>query len=431
MKRPFPDLARRAAVPAAGSCGVPPHDEEEPAPTSGDPTNENARPAPTEDALPRPAVARMPAQLLALLLVFLSVTATTPRAQNLPPRKDAVDLAVDNGVAFLLTQQRPDGSFVDQRGRDQHHSVMTALALMSMASVGHLPSDQTVEGASMRRAIDFLTREDRQDQEGYFGRKDGSRMYGHGIITLSLSEMLGMGVNKQQDGLIRQRCVKAVELILRSQRVRKHSVKFQGGWRYTPTSGDADLSVTVWQTMALRSAKNAGMPVPKQAIDEAVKYLKLSYKSSRDASGNPTDMKSGFGYQPGRGPEFATAAAGLLALQVCGEYEAPEVIGVTDWLLDLTHAIDARGRPRQSVNYSTKWFFYGMYYYSQGMQKRGKTFAQRASQFTRGLLLPKQDPDGAWISGDSQERSAGRIYSTSMAILCLSVKYHYLPIFQY
>jgi len=372
---------------------------------------------------------RPPSRLVLVVLALL--VSLSAHGQAVIPRKDAVDIAVNNGVAFLLTQQNPDGSFVDKRGRDQHHSVMTALALMSMAAVGHLPSDQTVEGESMRRAIEFLVRDDRQDQEGYFGRKDGSRMYGHGIITLTLSEMLGMGVNKRQDNLIRQRCVKAVELILRSQRVRKHSVKFQGGWRYTPTSGDADLSVTVWQTMALRSAKNAGMPVPKQAIDEAVKYLKRSYKSGRDASGNPTDMKSGFGYQPGRGPEFATAAAGLLALQVCGEYEAPEVAGVTDWLLELTHAVDPNGRRRQAVTYGSKWFFYGMYYYSQGMQKRGKSFAQQASLFTRGLLLPKQESDGAWISGDSQERSAGRIYSTSMAILCLSVKYHYLTIFQY
>jgi hypothetical protein len=365
---------------------------------------------------------------IATFLLLLACCAQTIVAQ---PVRDAVDTSVSEGVSFLLAQQRPDGSFVDKRGRDQHHTVMTALALMSMASVGNLPSDQTIEGESMRKAIDFLVREDRQDSEGYFGRKDGSRMYGHGIITLALSEMLGMGVNKRQDGIVRQRCVKAVELILRSQRVRKHSVKYDGGWRYTPTSGDADLSVTVWQTMALRSAKNAGMPVPKQAIDAAVAYLKRSYKSNRDASGKPIDMKSGFGYQPGRGPEYATAAAGLLALQVCGEYEAPEVIGVTDWLLDMTHGADARGQARNRVNYNSKWFFYGTYYYAQGMQKRGKDYAEKAKQFTRGLLLPQQQKDGSWVSGDSQERSAGRVYSTSMAILCLSVKYHYLPIFQY
>lgn len=365
---------------------------------------------------------------IATLLLFLTLASSPLLAQ---PQRDAVDTSVANGVAFLLTQQKEDGSFVDKRGRDQHHTVMTALALMAMASIGNLPSDQTIEGESMRRAIDFLVRDDRQDSEGYFGRKDGSRMYGHGIITLALSEMLGMGVNKRQDGAIRQRCVKAVELILRSQRVRKHSVNYDGGWRYTPTSGDADLSVTVWQTMALRSARNAGMPVPKQAIDAAVAYLKRSYKSAYDASGKPLDMVSGFGYQPGRSPEYATAAAGLLALQVCGEYEAPEVIGATDWLLDMTHGMDANGKARGRVNYNSKWFFYGTYYYAQGMQKRGKDYSQKARHFTQALLLPQQDSDGSWISGDSQERSAGRIYSTSMGILCLSVKYHYLPIFQY
>ena len=130
------------------------------------------------------------AAFTAILLVgFPRFETAALRAQ---PARDAVDASVANGVSFLLTQQNADGSFVDKRGRDQHHTVMTALALMAMASVGNLPSDPTVEGDAMRKAIDFLVREDRQDGEGYFGRKDGSRMYGHGIITLALSEMLGM-----------------------------------------------------------------------------------------------------------------------------------------------------------------------------------------------------------------------------------------------
>ena len=65
------------------------------------------------------------------------------------------------------------------------------------------------------------------------------------------------------------------------------------------------------------------------------------------------------------------------------------------------------------------------------MQKRGKERAQKAREFIRGMLLPQQKSDGAWEGGFNKERSAGRIYSTSMAILCLSAKYHYLPIFQY
>lgn len=342
---------------------------------------------------------------------------------------DRVDAAVVRGVAFLVTQQNSDGAFVDRERGNQHQTVMTGLSLMALAAVGHQPVDGTPEAEAVRKAIDFLLRDDRQTIDGYFGNADGSRMYGHGITTLALCEMLGMGVNKIQDQKLRLHCQRAIELILRSQRVRKHAVRYEGGWRYTPSSGDADLSVTVWQTMALRSARNAGLAVPKEAIDAAVDYLKRSYKSNRDENGKPTDMNSGFAYQPGANPEYATTAAGLLALQVCGEYEADEVRGAANWLLELT--VGENARRRKSFDYGYKWFFYGTYYYAQGMQKRGGEQARQARQLTERLLLSNQLPDGSWISGDGQERSAGRIYSTALAILSLSVKYHYLPIYQY
>ena len=116
--------------------------------------------------------------------------------------------------------------------------------------------------------------------DGYLGAKDGSRMYGHGITTLMLAEMLGMGSDAAQDELIRTKCRKAVELIIRSQKVPKNDNN-RGGWRYTPDSGDSDMSVTVWQTMALRAAKNAGMDVPREAIDEAVSYIKRCYEPEK------------------------------------------------------------------------------------------------------------------------------------------------------
>ena len=345
-------------------------------------------------------------------------------------KADRVDEAVARGAAFLLSQQTADGAFVDRDRGNQHQTVMTALGMMALAAVGHLPTDATVEGEALRKAIDFLCRDDRQASNGYFGNTDGSRMYGHGITTLALCEMLGMGVNRNQDRLLRERATKAVELILRSQRVSKHSVRYEGGWRYTPDSGDADLSVTVWQAMALRSAKNAGLAVPKEAIDKAVQYLRYSYASNRDGQGLPVNLKTGFAYQPGGNAEFATTAAGLLALQVCGEYEALEVRGAADWLLDLiTGGGDARRR--RQLDYSQKWFFYGTYYFAQGMQKRGGEHARQARQFVEQLLLTNQQPDGSWISADGQERGAGRIYSTALAMLSLSIKHHYLPIYQY
>ena len=89
-------------------------------------------------------------------------------------------------------------------------------------------------------------------------------MYGHGITTLCLTEMMGMAVSKRQEARIRSVAQKAVTLIMRSQRVRKSNPKYRGGWRYTPDAHDSDLSISVWQLMALRSAKNAGLEVARK-----------------------------------------------------------------------------------------------------------------------------------------------------------------------
>ena len=50
----------------------------------------------------------------------------------------------------------------------------------------------------------------------------------------------------------------------------------EGGWRYLPKVGDADLSVTVTQLMALAAARDAGVDVPKETIDRAIDYVKKS-----------------------------------------------------------------------------------------------------------------------------------------------------------
>ena len=73
----------------------------------------------------------------------------------------------------------------------------------------------TPEGRAMRKALDYLLAPERQDATGYYGRYDGARMYGHGIVTLMLAEMVGMGVDARQDEVIRDRCQKAVDLIVR------------------------------------------------------------------------------------------------------------------------------------------------------------------------------------------------------------------------
>ncbi len=242
-------------------------------------------------------------------------TSTAPSEVAAVFQKDEVDLAMDRAIAWLQTKQREDGAILDR----SHDTTMTALAIMSMASVGVQPGSSTPASQSMQRALTFVLKDDRVDANGYFGDRDGSRMYGHGIITLMLTEMLGMGVSEEQDRLIHDRCQKAIEVILSSQKTRK-PVQARGGWRYTPAAADADLSVSVWQLMALRSAKNDGLNVPASAISDAVEYLKRSYASPLDRNGLPEKKASGFCYEPNRSnPTFTMTAYGLLSMHVCGE----------------------------------------------------------------------------------------------------------------
>lgn len=329
-------------------------------------------------------------------------------------QKDKTDAAVNKAIAYLVKQQRGDGSITDKG----HETTMTALSIMAMAGVGIQPGDPGPEGQAMKKALAFVLRGDRMDDKGYFGKKDGGRMYGHGIVTLMLTEMLGMGVDEAQDELIHKRCQKAIDLILSSQKENK-SVHAQGGWRYTPNAKDADLSVSVWQLMALRSAKNDGLQVPSTSIRDAVEYLKKSYAAKLDSDGLPDKEASGFCYTPGqRNPTFTMTAAGLLAMQVCGKYESPLVAGSSDWLLEHPPKWDAR------------FCIYGTYYYSQGMYQRGGKHAETAQKLVKEMLLKHQRGDGSWLGNNGSEKNVGKVYATAMAVLSLSVKYHYLPIYQ-
>lgn len=243
-------------------------------------------------------------------------------------------------------------------------------------------------------------------------------MYGHGITTLMLTETLGMGSSIEQNERIHEALDGAIKVILKSQAVTKPK-NMQGGWRYTPDARDSDLSVSAWQVMALRSAKNDGLDVPAEAIDNAVSYLENSFTSPVNDKGIPREPVNGFAYMPGTySPTFTMTAAGLLAMQTCGRYDSPLVSGAAAWLLE---------HPPRNKD---RFFFYGMYYYAQGMHQVGGEAAETAAGLTRELLLRVQTRAGHWSSLDGEERNFGMVYATSLAVLSLGVRYHYLPIYQ-
>ena len=351
--------------------------------------------------------------LLASGICFSPITAFS-QGPNLKDQQ--INEALKKASKYFLAVQDPKtGAINENVASPANRTTMTSIAILAMSAMGHQPADPSPEGKAMKRALDYVLLPQNQKPDGYFGDADGSRMYGHGITTLMLAEMLGMGADSKQDDLIRQRCRKGIDLILRAQRVPKNDAN-RGGWRYSPDAGDSDMSITCWQTMALRAAKNAGMDVPKDAIDLAVRYIKGLYHPGEKRPNN-SNVNAGFGYA-GVGNTLSTSAEGLLALQVCGEYESVEVKSVSDRLL------------MDGIKPTETWFFYTAYYYAQGMYQRGEKHAAAGKSEIANVMLPSQSSQGWWDARGGEEKGAGKVFTTSLAVLALAVKNHYLPIYQ-
>ena len=310
------------------------------------------------------------------------------------------DKALEKGVKFLLSQQQPDGAF-----GNHYKTAMTGLALMAMMATGITP-DHAEHGPAMRRGLEFVLKQMRED--GYLGHSDHSRMYGHGICTLMLTEAAGMTRDPLLERRLIEACKRAVKLILRAQAVQKGGQ--QGGWRYEPNSGDSDLSLTGWQTMALRSAKNIGVDVPGTSIQSAITYIR--------AVSHPD---GGFNYQ-GQGDSPTLRGIGLLALPVCGVYDAPELSKTTAKMF------------ADPPKWQGPWFYYRTYYSAVGMYQMGDQAWNRFYPIIDELLIPHQNADGSWPDppGNNElvQHAPSPVYTTSLAMLALAVHQHLLPIYQ-
>src|SRR5262249_34724320 len=119
--------------------------------------------------------------------------------------------------------------------------------------------------------------------------------------TLALCE----GYALTQSPVLREPAERAAQVLIAAQSVAKSSPLYTGGWRYTPTSADADTSVTGWSIMALQAAMHAGISLPSNTFTQAREYLWRMHG------------KEGFGYdKPNDTP--GTTAIAAFCLQFLG-----------------------------------------------------------------------------------------------------------------
>ncbi|MCG3149159.1 MAG: hypothetical protein PCFJNLEI_02618 [Verrucomicrobiae bacterium] len=318
------------------------------------------------------------------------------RAQMISKNKGSQDTerAVLAALRWLKEQQSPNGSW-------KGHEAFSALATLCFLGHGETP-DSDEFGPTVSKALSHLV-----TVVGPQGIVKSRNMYSQGAVTLALSEAYGMTQSPQ----VREPLERAVAAILLSQKVKKASSADEGGWRYTPTSNDADVSVSGWLVMGIKSAKLAGLSVPEDAFEMASKYLWNMYAES-----------GGFGYAgPGRG--MATTAVGILCQQFLGHGSDKRLKKALDFYKE--HKVDWKEPTAKGHT------LYGWYYATQAMFQGGGSYWEHWNKQMRETLVKNQNSDGSWgLPAGSNESGHGLVYSTTLCCLMLEVYYRYLPIYQ-
>lgn len=335
-------------------------------------------------------------------------------------QESKLEESINESLDALARRQNKDGSFGSSStlfGRDPASAALVGLAFLAS---GSLPGRGRY-GRELDNIVDFLCRsalktkgvnagdvfagldsasrlaalhylEENQlsseDVDGLivdFSEKGRKPTYGHGYATLFLSEVFGT-VNRQD---AREITKAAVNLIARTQ-------NSAGGWRYDPKKVEvADISVSTCLLSALRSARNAGIHVPVDTINDAEKYI-LSLQNK----------DGGFRYMSLDGPSgFSRTAASIHALQSSGSKNA-EAIRRAFGYLEKVYPVGADQEEKRTgkIEYwSYGQFYAALSYWKAAVDDRGR---ERARLFFRRFVndaMARRGSDGIWKSAISSE----------------------------
>jgi hypothetical protein len=247
--------------------------------------------------------------------------------------------------------------------------------------------------------------------------------YNHAISSLLLCELYGMS-HEDRARRIQTAINKSLAATLEMQRWPKDMPQDVGGWRYIDNDSvrDSDLSVTGWQLMFLRSARNAGFEVPKERIDDAVAYVRRCYAAEYGS----------FEYATSGGDDRSRcmAGAGILALAHAGFHNSAEAQKSGEWILQ--HGFDEYNVLipfNQSQPHDR--YHYGLFNCCQGMYQLGGKYWEQFFPRAVRTVLDNQQRDGSWPADSHwHDGQFGNAYTTALVVITLGAPNQLLPIFQ-
>jgi hypothetical protein len=322
------------------------------------------------------------------VLLLLAAPVLTSTAQDLPRRQSdpipsQLETIYERGLRYLAETQGEQGCWQDSMGSEP---AVVGLAVMAFLAHGEDPNHGPY-ARHLRKGVEYILAA-QSTTNGYIG----SSMYNHGFSTLALAECYGMLEHPK----IAPALAKAVELILAAQKRNRF-----GGWRYTPDSRDADTTCSGCQIVALLAARNAGIPVPDEAVKKGLAYL----ARCRGSDGS-------FGYTSASGGKPTLTAIGVLCLALAKERDGKAFGSSVAYLAD-------------RLNYRDRFYpFYFEYYMSQALFHADEQVWREWNALNIRYLATIQAPDGSWPG------NKGEAFNTAGALLSLALNYRFLPIYE-
>ena len=181
-----------------------------------------------------------------------------------PPEVDAI---YERGLTWLAAAQTPDGTW---KSGNQGCGV-DGICLMAFLASGEDPNFGRHASTIQRALCSLLKRQ--EETTGYFP----SSMYHHGFAMLAISEAYGaVDESRLWGGAKPARSIaQALDLAIRCAATAQKKNQL-GGWRYSPDATDSDTSVTGAVLMGLLAARNAGMEVSDETVNNALEYIRRS-----------------------------------------------------------------------------------------------------------------------------------------------------------
>jgi len=298
----------------------------------------------------------------------------------------------------------------NKKYQDGERNCATGFALLCFLGAGH-----THKAGKFRQQVANGLAFMKGSQEG-----NGSYCivgYQHAIATMAVCEAYGMTKSAE----LKEIAQKAVDFSLQQQNKDGYLA-----WNYSGPSPRNDTSVTGWQTMAMKSAKSAGLDIGN-SFEGIKNFLE---KVTPPIKGGPSEpMLDGYVKYTYNSATDTTSSSGNLRLTAIGMLARVFIGEDTDGVMLRAHANTQLAK----LPSKKRMDFYRLYYATLAMFQMGGEYWKAWNERMKEMLLDTQRKggcaDGSWDADKVSYGSAGgRIFSTAVGCLSLEVYYRYLPV---